>query len=181
MTAAKQGFSVRDLTYCAIFAAIIAVLAQITVPLPGGVPFTLQTFAVMLCGLVLGAKRGAVSTLIYLLLALCGVPVLAGLRGGAPMVFGLTGGFLVSFPLLALAAGLVAQKNLAVQLAGLLAGIAVNYAVGTVWFSILSGRSIGEALALCVLPFLITDAIKLVMALLLGPALRKALGKAGVL
>ena len=173
---------IKDLTFSAIFTAVTAVLAQITIPLPGGVPFTLQTFAVILAGLVLGKKRGAVSALIYVLLALVGVPVLAGLTGGPGAVFGVTGGFIITFPILAFSAGYgMETKNRWVELAGILIGVVLNYIAGVIWFSVAADRSMKEAVMLCVVPFLITDAIKIIMAYLLAPVLRRALQKASVL
>ena len=95
-TKTKSKIEIRDICYIAIFTAIIAVMAQISIPLPGGVPLTLQTLAVPLAGIILGAKRGTMSTIIYILLAMAGVPVLAGFSGGAGVVFGVTGGFIIS-------------------------------------------------------------------------------------
>ena len=83
----RQTTNVKDICYIAIFTAIIAIMAQISIPLPGGVPLTLQTLAVPLAGIILGAKRGTLSTLVYILLAMVGVPVLAGLSGGIGVVF----------------------------------------------------------------------------------------------
>ena len=88
-------FSTRDLCFCAIGAALIAVCAWISIP--ADVPFTLQTFAIFaVCGL-LGGKRGTVSVLVYLLLGAVGAPVFAGFRGGFASLIGTTGGYLVGF------------------------------------------------------------------------------------
>ena len=93
-------FSTRDLCFCAIGAALIAVCAWISIP--ADVPFTLQTFAIFtVCGL-LGGRRGTVSVLVYLLLGAVGAPVFAGFRGGFASLIGTTGGYLVGFILLAL-------------------------------------------------------------------------------
>lgn len=93
-------FSTRDLCFCAIGAALIAVCAWISIP--ADVPFTLQTFAIFtVCGL-LGGKRGTVSVLVYLLLGAVGAPVFAGFRGGFASLLGTTGGYLVGFVLLTL-------------------------------------------------------------------------------
>ncbi|MBQ3790095.1 MAG: biotin transporter BioY [Lachnospiraceae bacterium] len=172
-----------DLCLTAIFTAIIAILAQISIPMPAGVPMTLQTLAVPLAGIVLGAKRGTISTLLYVLLAAIGVPVLAGLTGGIGAVFGMTGGFIFSFPLMALAAGLVANRGTKSPLLwlGLVLGAVINYAVGTVWFMFVTGTAFGAAFAACVLPFIPTSIIKILLAGLLGTLLRKTLVRAGLL
>ena len=92
--------------HISIFAAIIAVCAQVSLPMPYGVPLTLQTFAIQLAGVVLGPKKGALAALVYITLGAVGVPVFAGFTGGMGIVLGVTGGFILSFPLLALLAGI---------------------------------------------------------------------------
>ena len=92
-------FSVRDICYAGLFAAVIAVMAQISIPMPLGVPMTMQTFAITLAAVVLGSKLSAIATLVYLLLGAVGVPVLANFSGGIDKFVGPTGGFLISFPI----------------------------------------------------------------------------------
>ena len=181
-----SGFSAigaRDICYIAIFTAVIAVMAQISIPLPGGVPLTLQTLAVPLAGIVLGAKRGTLSTVIYILLAAIGIPVLANMTGGIGTVLGMTGGFIISFPFMAFLSGLVADRGVKslVYWTGLLGGVIVNYVIGTVWFVFVSGSTLMTALAACVLPFIPTAVIKLVLSGLFGDALKKSMKKAGLL
>ena len=158
-------FSTRDLCFCAIGAALIAVCAWISIP--ADVPFTLQTFAIFaVCGL-LGGKRGTVSVLVYLLLGAVGAPVFAGFRGGFASLIGTTGGYLVGFILLALIIAL-AQARFVLSAA---VGLLVCYAFGTAWFLIVYTRTgaitLGVVLAKCVLPFLLPDAVKLALATLL--------------
>ena len=81
-SAQRSAFSVRDICYSGLFAAVIAIMAQISIPMPGGVPMTMQTFAITLAAVVLGAKLSTVSSVIYLLLGAVGVPVLANFSGG---------------------------------------------------------------------------------------------------
>ncbi|MBQ4361450.1 MAG: biotin transporter BioY [Lachnospiraceae bacterium] len=187
----SQNQKVRDLVYIAVFTAIIAVLAQISIPMPGGVPMTLQTFAVPLAGLVLGTKRGTLSALLYVLLGTLGVPVFAGLSGGPGIVLGVTGGFIVSFPIMALLAGLGrsysdrmaagAVRGYAVLIAFLILGAVANYIVGMIWFSVVTGGSLTEAFALCVAPFIPTSIIKIILVSWIGPLLRSVLIRAHVL
>ena len=165
-------FSTRDLCFCAIGAALIAVCAWISIP--ADVPFTLQTFAIFaVCGL-LGGKRGTVSVLVYLLLGVVGAPVFAGFRGGFASLIGTTGGYLVGFILLALIITLAQARWGLGQWVFVLSaavGLLVCYAFGTAWFLIVYTRTgaitLGVVLAKCVLPFLLPDAIKLALATLL--------------
>jgi biotin transport system substrate-specific component len=75
--ATKSKFSVRDICYAGLFAAVIAVMAQLSIPMPLGVPMTMQTFAITLAAVVLGSRLSAIATLVYLALGAVGVPVLA--------------------------------------------------------------------------------------------------------
>ena len=92
--------------YAGLFAAVLAVLSQLAIPMPGAVPLTLQTFGVALCAYVLGWKLGTLSYLIYFLLGLAGVPVFSNFTGGISKLFGPTGGFLLGFFLLSFGCGI---------------------------------------------------------------------------
>ena len=85
--------NVRNLVQIAAFTALLAIMAQISIPMPAGVPMTMQTLAVPLAGLILGANRGTLATVLYVLLGIFGVPVFAGFSGGPGIAFGITGGF----------------------------------------------------------------------------------------
>ena len=102
-------FSAKTLTMCAIFTALVAVCSQITIPLPI-IPINLALFAVYLAGALLGPWRGALSLLVYLLLAAVGVPVMAGFRGGLGNLVGNTGGYVVGYIFAAFFTGLLVEK-----------------------------------------------------------------------
>ena len=129
-------FSAKTLTMCAIFTALVAVCSQITIPLPI-IPINLALFAVYLAGALLGPWRGALSLLVYLLLAAVGVPVMAGFRGGLGNLVGNTGGYVVGYIFAALFTGLLAEKwgarfwQLCVAM---VVGCAVCYFFGTLWY-----------------------------------------------
>ena len=95
-----------------VFAALLVVLSQVSIPLPTGIPVTLQTFAVALCGCVLGPAVGSAAVGVYLALGAVGVPVFAGFSGGAGALVGMTGGYLWAFLPMAFLCGLGAQQNL---------------------------------------------------------------------
>lgn len=171
----------RDLTYIAILVALMAVCSWITIPTV--VPFTLQTFGVFLASALLGGRRGTVAVLVYILLGAVGAPVFAGFVGGPGALFGTTGGYILGF--LAQAAVLWTGERLlgrsgpAFLLSGVL-GLAVCYLIGSVWFLFLYSRTTGPigmatVLGWCVLPFVIPDLIKLVLAMAVGKRLARAL------
>ena len=159
----------RNMTRCALFAAMMALCAWIGIPL-GHTVFTMQTFGVLLALGILGGKRGTVSILCYLLLGAAGLPVFSGFRGGIGAILGPTGGYLWGF----LATGLVfwLLEKWSRPLA-MIAGIIVCYACGTLWYMTYTGGALAAVLAQTVLPYLIPDAVKLVLALRLTKRLQK--------
>ena len=167
--------AVKELVLTAMFAALIAVCSIISIPI-GAVPVTLQTFAVCLSAAMLGWKRGTLAVTVYILLGIAGLPVFAGMKGGIGVLAGPTGGYIVGFIPAALIIGLIADKTMrrALPLSlSMVGGVLVCYAVGTIWFMIVTGRGLGEALMLCVVPFLVFDAVKIALAVLLSNRLSK--------
>lgn len=180
-TAPKPVFTVRETCYAGLFAAVIAIMAQISIPMPGGVPMTMQTFAVTLAAVVLGAKLSTVSMVIYLVLGAVGVPVLAGFTGGLAKFVGPTGGFLISFPLMAFVIGWGVEHRKAFPgafVVSLIAGTVLNYVVGVAMFCALTQSTVAAGLAACVIPFIPTAVIKAVLASVLGFGIRKRLSRA---
>lgn len=168
-----------DLTLCGMFAAVLAVCSWIQIP--AAVPFTLQTFAVFAALGLLGGKRGTITICVYLLLGAIGVPVFAGFKGGVGALFGATGGYLLGFLLSGLFVWFAEKRfgdSLPVFIAAMIVGLLLCYAFGTAWFVVVYTRangaiSFGKALAMCVLPFLPFDAIKLALAAVIREALRR--------
>ena len=171
--------NVRQLAYMALFVALYAVCAWITVP--AAVPFTMQTFAVFLSAGLLGGKRSAGAVLAYLALGATGLPVFSGFTGGFSRLIGPTGGYLVGFVCSALIVGAVAKRfgRSAVSLAlGMAAGLLACYAFGTAWFLLVYGQTTGPvslaaALSWCVLPFLLPDLAKIALAVFLTKRLER--------
>ena len=179
-TAPKPVFTVRETCYAGLFAAVIAIMAQISIPMPGGVPMTMQTFAVTLAAVVLGAKLSTVSMVIYLVLGAVGVPVLAGFTGGLAKFVGPTGGFLI-FSLMAFVIGWGVEHRKAFPgafVVALIAGTVLNYVVGVAMFCALTQSTVAAGLAACVIPFIPTAVIKAVLASVLGFGIRKRLNRA---
>ncbi len=164
-----------SIVYVAMFTAIIIVCAQIQIPF-GQVPFTLQTLGVFTAAAMLGFKRGTLSVFVYMLAGLIGLPVFAGFSGGAGVIAGPTGGYIVGFVFTALIVGIMTDKlgrKMWVLVVSMIAGLAACYAFGTVWFSIVTKTDIWSALMLCVVPYLIGDALKIAVASVLVNRLDK--------
>lgn len=175
----KSGLNLRDFTLIAMFTAIIAICAWITIPTT--VPFTLQTFAIFLTIGLLGGKRGTISVILYILLGAIGVPVFSGFKGGIGVLLGQTGGYIVGFIGTALFAWLVERllgRKQWVLLLSMVIGLLICYAVGTLWFIAVYTNSTGAVglltvLGWCVFPFIIPDAVKISVALIITGRLRK--------
>ena len=152
----------------ALFAALTAVFSQIAVPLPfTPVPVNLATLSVLLAGGILGAKGGAVSQTVYVLIGAVGVPVFSNLTGGFAKLAGPTGGYIAGYIAAAWLVGFLTskrKKNLPNLILSMAAGILLCYMLGTAWFMILTKNTLLQSLTLCVIPFLIGDALKIAAA-----------------
>ncbi len=175
----KEKTNLLNLVYVAMFAAIITICAQIQIPT--AVPFTLQTLGVFVASALLGWKRGTLSVAVYILLGLIGVPVFAGFTGGAGVLFGLTGGYIIGFLFTAFIVGIMCDKlgrKLWVLALSMTLGLLACYVFGTVWFMLIYNYTMGSislvsALGMCVVPFLLFDAIKIAAAVVLVNRLDK--------
>lgn len=173
--------TVKQLTMCGLTAALIAVLAPISIPLATEVPVSLATLAVMLAGGLCGSKYGPLAVLIYILLGCIGIPVFAGYTSGAGILFGMTGGYILGYIPLAWAVGFAyehfhAYGERVSLIFGELLGSLILYILGTGWFMFVTGMSLSGALAACVLPFLPGDVLKCIAACILIPRLVHAAG-----
>jgi biotin transport system substrate-specific component len=173
--------STRDLVLCALFAALLAGLGMAP-PIPLGflpVPITAQSLGVMLAGALLGAKRGGLAVLLFVLLVAAGLPLLAGGRGGVGVLMGPTGGFVLAFPVGAFVTGLLAERFATganpLRLFGtcVVGGVAVVYAGGIPWLSLVAGLPLEKA-ALGSLAFVPGDLVKAGVAALAAAAVRRA-------
>lgn len=195
MNSDMRNSKLTDMILIGLFAALIAVCAQIQIP--AAVPFTLQTFAIFLAVGLLGGKRGTVSVVIYILLGMVGLPVFAGFKGGIAALLGTTGGYIIGFIFSALLMwamekpvsslfgkenGADSKKNIFRKMAGpaisMILGLIVCYIFGTAWFVIVYTNTkepigIMTALGWCVFPFIIPDLIKIALALVMTLRLRK--------
>lgn len=171
----------RRVTTTALLAALLAVSAIISVPL-GTIPATLQTMVVVLIALVVPPRWGAFAVGTYLLAGVAGMPVFSGMRGGLPVLIGPTGGYLVGF-LAAVPAGAWVRARLErggrpVTRADIVAGvvaIVIVYVFGWLQLVLVAGLDPLRALLVGVAPFVVPDGLKTAAAIVLAPAVRKAI------
>ncbi len=181
---AKNKLPVRRMVYVALMAVVLCICAWITVPFT--VPFTMQTFGVFAALLLLGGRDGTMAVGLYLLLGLVGLPVFSGFRGGVGQLFGPTGGYLIGFLFTGFAymalESLTDRSRVVVRIAVFFAEHVLCYLVGTIWFvavSVRNGQPRGffAALAICVLPYVLPDLVKIILAELVSRRVRKLLKK----
>ncbi|MDD6216488.1 MAG: biotin transporter BioY [Roseburia sp.] len=168
--------STKTIVTVGMFTAVLAVLSILTIPMPSGVPVTLQTFAMALCGYVLGAKKGTLSTVLYVVIGAIGVPVYAGMSGGVGVLFGYTGGFLFGFIFMTLLCGLgLSMKNKVLQVVFGLLGLVVCHLFGVIWFSVVAASTFVNSFLVVSVPYLLKDVTSVVAAYFVAIAIRKAL------
>ncbi len=164
----------RDLGLILAGSLFVAILAQISIPLPfSPVPITGQTFAVLLVGAVLGSRRGLASMVLYLMEGALGLPFFAGGSGGVHVLFGATAGYLAGFLAAAFLTGWLAEhgwdRRFRSSILIFIGGNLIIYVFGVAWLAIVLG-SLQKAILAGLLPFLIGDALKLLGAALALPA-----------
>jgi biotin transport system substrate-specific component len=161
--------TVKDLAQISMMTALTAVCAWLTIPFT--VPFTMQTFAVFTTLLLLDGRKGTIAILLYIALGAAGVPVFSGFGAGIGVLAGPTGGYIAGFLLTGLLYCAVKKWRMTRRRenVSLAAGLLICYLFGTVWFCIVKGNAgnpMGflQAVSICVLPYLVPDAAKLLLA-----------------
>lgn len=177
----NQKIRTKQMVLIALMTAVTCVLGPLSIPLPfSPVPISLTNFVIFLAIFVLGMKSGTISFIIYLLLGAIGVPVFSSFRGGLQVLAGPTGGYLIGFIFLALIMGFALEhfdRKLVPTIIGMIIGMAVCYAFGTVWLAKLLSLSFKEGLMMGVIPYLAGDAAKIIIAAIVGPKLYGATQK----
>ncbi len=178
-------FSTVNLVMMALFAAILCVLAPISVPI-GPVPISLTNLLIYVFCYILGWKKGTISYIVYLLIGLAGLPVFSGFEGGIGKLAGPTGGYLIGFIFMTVICGIVVEyfekstvPHRIIHFVGMVLATALVYTFGTVWFCFSTGTGAVAAMAICVLPFIPGDLIKMAVAVVVGPTLKSQLQKIG--
>ncbi len=172
-------FSARDLTLAGMFAAVLTVISQISIPMPSGVPLTIQVFGVALVGSVLGWKLGTCSVLVYILLGMVGLPVFSNFHGGFGVLTGVTGGYIWSWPIMSMLCGIRPGSNhrtvnFALRISLALIGLCIVEIVGGLQWAYLAGSMPLKAIFFySVTAFVPKDILLTILAVLLSNRIRK--------
>lgn len=157
----------------ALFTAVITFFSQMAIPLPVGVPVTLQIFAVALTGLVMGAKWGLASVSTYILLGAVGLPVFSSFRGGFQILLSHAGGFIWGFLSLVLLCGISVKFNLkGVKMAIALSGVLLCHLFGVLQYSLISNIALFTSFVTISLPFLAKDFVLVILAIYLSKKIK---------
>ena len=178
----QQTMKIQDLTLIALMAALTCILGPMSIALPfTPVPISFTNLVIYFSIMVIGMKRGTISYLVYLLIGAVGLPVFSGFSGGLAK---LAGGYLVGFIFLALISGFFTEKfsnNVIMTAIGMILGTAVTYTFGTIWLCAQMHLTFIQGLYAGVIPYLPGDAAKIIVAIIAGSAVKKAVVKARVL
>ena len=167
----------RDIALMGMLLGIMVISSWISIPMT--VPFTLQTFAIFLTILVLGTWRGFFVVLSYIALGLFGLPVFSGFKSGFVAIAGPSGGYILGFLLTAIVTGKLLEflpDKKIYRYLSMFIGLVVCYSFGTFWFVNMytkSAMNFSRALPLCVIPFIIPDVLKILLADYIAKLLKK--------
>lgn len=167
------------MTTIALATAIICILGPLSITLPfSPVPIAICMFGIYIAAYALGSRYATVAVCLYLLIGLVGVPVFSAFSGGPGKLFGPTGGYLIGYIPLVFLSGLFIEKfesKIYMHVIGMLLGLIICYALGTAWLAYQAGMTLPVALGAGVIPFIPMDIVKIVLAVIVGVPLRKAL------
>jgi biotin transport system substrate-specific component len=171
----RMGSRLRHVALIVIGAALIFASSKVSIPVPGSpIPITGQTFGVLLVGGALGFRRGLASVALYVLIGLIGLPFFAEGKGGVSVILGARGGYLIGFIVAGALVGRLAELGWDRRIVGALGAMAIGnvviYLIGVPWLMAVTRVDLSTGIAQGLTPFLIGDAVKLILAALAFPA-----------
>lgn len=180
-TSQKSLFSTKDIVLIGMFTACMAAISQISIPMPTGVPITIQVFGIALIGSVLGWKHGLCTVCVYILIGAVGLPVFSNFRGGFYILLSYTGGYIWSWPLMAVLCGIpvksfgkTTNRFLSILLA--LIGLFIVEILGGAQWAYLSGEKTFHMIMIYALTaFIPKDILLTILGLLVGQEIRSRL------
>ena len=176
----KPILSIKQMALISLMTAVLCILSPISIPIfITPIPVSLGVLAVYLTAYILPPLQSLISVGLFLLLGLVGLPVFSGYSGGLGKVIGPTGGYIVGFLFTVYISSVFIhlKKGRLFDILGMIIGLIFCYSPGTIWFSYQQGKGFIASLMLCVVPFLIGDAVKIIVSALIGPEILKRVDK----
>ena len=178
----NKKISTKQLTILGLLTALMCVLAPLSIS-TSIVPISLASFVVYLIAYLVDVKYSVTCDIMYIAIGAIGLPVFSGFQGGLQKLTGPTGGYIIGYIFVSLIVGIAVKLfkgNLVAYIFSLLMGTAVLYAFGTAWFMHVTNLSLGRSLALCVYPFIALDIVKIIVASVIAPSIKKGFHAVGL-
>lgn len=172
--------TIKKMAIVSLMTAVLCILSPISIPVfISPVPISLGVLAIYLTAYVLNPIESLISVVLFILLGMAGLPVFSGYSGGLGKILGPTGGYIIGFLFTVYISSLFIhfKKGIHIDIIGMILGLSLCYLLGTIWFSYQQGKGFIASLLLCVVPFLIGDALKIAIAAIIGPEINKRLNK----
>lgn len=172
----KCNLSIKEITLVGMCAALMAIFSQLSIPLPfTSVPVTLQIFGLVVLAVIVGAKIGTLSIIVFVILGAIGLPVFANFTGGFGVIIGPTGGYIIGFIIMAFLIGYASSKqNKILLFIASYVGLTIDLLLGTLYLKIVTGMSIQSALIAGFYPFILKDFITIALAVIIGLKVKKS-------
>lgn len=183
---AKKFLTVENMVLISMFAASMAIVSQLSIPMPSGVPVTVQVMGIAMIGTILGWKRGCMAVVVYILVGAVGLPIFSNFRGGLQCLTGTAGGYILAWPVMAVCCGIriMPEKkvlNLISSIILALIGLMVVEGAGGLQWAMLAGdMTWKDTMAYSVVAFIPKDTVITILGVVLGREIRKILIKAGM-
>lgn len=180
----KESSNVRELVTIALLAAVLCVLAPLSIPI-GPVPVSLTNLCLYFFVIIAGTRRTSIAFIVYCLLGMVGLPVFSGFSGGLGKLVGPTGGYIIGFLPMVIVMGLFIEKHRSMSVKNIILNVIlmeastwIPYLLGIAWLSYSAKMPFSAALAAGVIPFIAEDLIKMIAAAVVAPGIHTQLVKA---
>lgn len=166
----------RYISICSVLTAIMCIICPLSINI-GPIPFSLSTLIIMIISICFEPKISVVCCLLYIGLGCIGLPIFSNFRGGIEHILSYSGGFIICYPIFSLSISKLYKNNYTILLKYLILLFSnlIIYLFGSIYFCILSKNSFWYALSVCVIPFIITDNIKIIVSIIISDKLFKIL------
>ena len=183
MIKTKTLLNTKEMVLCSMFAGMLAIISQISLPMPTGIPITIQLFGVALTGVVLGPRLGCIATVTYILLGAIGLPIFSNFRGGLHVLASVTGGYIWAWPAMSVLCGIRPKTeskiyNTAIHMVFAAIGLILTETIGGLqWYSLAGDKTLWGIFTYSMVAFVPKDFILTMLAVLIGTRIKQNIKK----